>query len=247
MDLEKENKKLEEALALSYNDNKNTIGVQQEHTLHKVMKYYLSPNPVYQEILVGKMYADVKIDNHIYEVQTKSFNALRNKLAFFLKEYEVTIVHPMAKNRYFYLMNEFGEVIKEQKSPRHIYPLEVTWELYKIKNFLKDPNLKLKLIMLDMDEYRLKKEAKIYHKGYERENQIPKKILDIYDLNDKISWQNLLLEYQLPSSFTSSEFAGYTHISKKKAVTALNVLTYLEVVIRINKIGNKYIYKINDD
>lgn len=249
MDLIKENEKLERALALSrHESDKNNIGVQKEHTLHRVIKFYLTETLDNQEIPIGRMFADVKIDNTIYEVQTKAFNALRNKLDVFLKDYDVIIVHPMAFNKYYYLTNEFGEVIKENKSPRHIYPLEVMWELYKIKNYLKDSHLHFKLIMMDMDEIRLEKEKRRYHsKGFERENQIPKKIIDLYDISTPKDWLNILNLYDLPDNFDSKIFSKKCHLTLRKGTTALNVLNYLEVVERIGKKGNSYIYKIKTD
>ena len=70
-----ENQKLEEALRLSrISDDKNNIGIQKEHTLHRVIKFYLSNDLANHEIPIGKRFADVKIDNVVYEVQTKSFN-----------------------------------------------------------------------------------------------------------------------------------------------------------------------------
>ena len=53
-----------------------------------------------------------------------------------------------------------------------------------------------------------------------------------------------LLEYDLPEVFTSKVFSKVTKLTIKKATTALNVLTYLNVVERIGKEKNSYLYKI---
>ncbi len=241
-----DNKRLEEALKLALKDvEKDKIGLLQEHTLHRVLKFYLSNDDQNHEIKIGRMYADVVLDNHIYEIQTKSFNVMRNKLEVFLKDNEVTICYPMALNKTIYLTNEFGELVSAKKSPKHAIPLEVFWELYKIKNYLLNPKLHFKIIMLDIDELRIQKEKTWRsRKGFERTNQIPRKINHIYEINNPNNFKDILLEYNLQEVFTSKDFARSTKLTIKKATTALNVLTYLNVVERIGKEKNSYLYKI---
>lgn len=241
-----DNKRLELAAELALKDiEKDKIGLLQEHTLHRVLKFYLSLEEEHHEIKIGRMYADVMLDNHIYEIQTKSFNLMRNKLEVFLKDYQVTICYPMALNKTIYLTNDFGELVSNKKSPKHANPLEIFWELYKIKNYLLNPNLHFKILMLDIDELRVEKEKTWKsRKGFERVNQIPRKIDYIYNINTPSDFKDLLLMYDLKEVFTSKDFARSTRITIKKATTALNVLTYLNVVERIGKEKNSYLYKI---
>lgn len=247
MDLIKENNKLKLAKEKALIDiQKDKIGLLQEHTLHRVLKFYLSSDEANHEIKIGKMFADVLIDNKIYEVQTKAFNAMRNKLDNFLPNYDVTIVYPVAYIKKIYMTNLYGEILSEKKSPKKGQPLEIFFELYKIKSYLKHDNLHFKIIMLDLDEYRIPTEKKRWHsKGYERENQIPNEIINIYDINKPTDFINILNEYNIPLNFDSKEFSKATKLTIKRGTTALNVLTYLEVVERIGKKGNSYIYKIN--
>ena len=209
-----DNKRLEEALELALKDiEKDKIGLLKEHTLHRVLKFYLSNNEQNHEIKICRMYADVVLDNHIYEIQTKSFNVMRNKLDVFLKDYEVTICYPMALNKTIYLTNDFGELVYIKKSPKHAITLVVFWELYKLKNYVLHP-------------------------------QFPRRINHIYEINSPNNFKELLLVYNLKEVFTSKDFARSTRLTIKKATTALNVLTYLNVVERIGKEKNSYLYKI---
>lgn len=241
-----DNSKLSLALKKALEDReKDKIGLLQEHTLHRVLKFYLSMDEIFHEIKIDRMYADVVLDNHIYEIQTKSFNLMRKKLEVFLQDHDVTIVYPMALNKTIYLTNEFGELISVKKSPKHANPLEIFWELYKIKNFLLNKNLHFKILMLDIDEYRIEKEKTWKsRKGFERNNQVPKMINHIYDINSSNDFKDMLLKYNLKEVFTSKDFSKSTHLTIKKATTALNVLTHLNVVERIGKERNSYLYKI---
>ena len=241
-----DNKKLEDALSkATISIDKDKIGLLQEHTLHRVLKFYLSSDEANHEIQIGRMYADVVLNNHIYEIQTKSFNVIRNKLDLFLKDHDVTIVYPIALNKIIYLTNEFGELISTKKSPKHGGPLDIFWELYKIKNYLLNNNLHFKILMLDIDEFRMQKEKTWKsRKGFERENQIPRKINYIYEINSPSDFKDILLKYNLKEVFTSKDFSKSTKLTIKKATTTLNVLYYLNIVERIGKEKNSYLYKI---
>lgn len=246
MNLELENNKLKEAYQKAILDMpKETIGVMQEHTLHRVLKFYYTMDVKNHEIQIGKMYADVILNEKIIEIQTKAFNALRKKLDIFLKDYHVTIIYPMALNKTIYLNSQYGELLSCKKSPKHARPLEIMWELYKIKNYLLNDKLHFKILMLDIDEYRLEQPKKwVREKGYIRENQIPKYIHEIYEINKPTDFKDILKLYDLPQSFTSKVFAKKCHLTIKKAGVALNVLTYLNVVKRIGKEKNSYLYEI---
>ena len=47
----------------------------------------------------------------------------------------------------------------------------------------------------------------------------------------------------LPECFTSKDFQKVSKLTLPKAQTALNILNYIEVVERVGKKGNSYIYK----
>lgn len=225
------------------------IGIQKEKILHKTLKYYISSNESNHEIKVKKsnkgiLYADVLIDNHIYEIQTRSFNKLRNKLDEFLKEYQVTIVYPIAYKKNIYKIDDKGEVFGPKKSPKTGSVFDAFKELYKIKMYLKKPNISLKIILLEIDEYRTVVEKKHSRSsGYVKEVQIPKMIYDEINLKDQNDYLNYLKNYDLPPEFTSIIFAKCVKIRKPLATLVLNILTYLNVVERIGKDRNSYIYK----
>ena len=72
--------------------SRNGIGVLSEKTLHSVIKRFIEPNEALQEVKVGNHYADIKNDDGIFEVQTRSFNKLRAKLTSYLETEKVTVV-----------------------------------------------------------------------------------------------------------------------------------------------------------
>ncbi len=227
----------------------NVIGIQKEKILHKTIKYYLTPNEEFHEVKIhksikGSLFADIYDGKMIYEIQTSGFNKLREKLDVFLAHYEVTIVHPIAYKKYIYKIDEFGLITGPKKSPKTGSIFEVFKELYKIKSFLKNPHLKIKVLLVDLDEYRTitsKKHAR--SKGYTREVQIPKNLVATIDLNNKGDYIKLLQDLG-EKTFNAQIFAKTYHLSLATSRISLNILNYLDAIERIGKKGNSYIYQI---
>ena len=61
----------------------------------------------------------------------------------------------MAQKKYLvWIDNENGEVTKRRKSPKTGNAYEIFFELYRIKQFLTHPNLRFKIVLIDLAEYR---------------------------------------------------------------------------------------------
>lgn len=221
------------------------IGVLAEKTIHSVIKHYLSQNIINHEIKIGTYYADVFTDGHIYEVQTRGFDKLRPKLAYFLESYPVTVVYPMANIKYLrWISPVSGEISPPRKSPRQGNPLNVFAELYKIRPFLTHPGFSLKIMMMDMEEYRmLDGWSKDKKKGCSKCDKLPTSLVAEYDFVMPEDYM-MFLPPELPDEFTSEDLAKASHVSKSISNTALLLLTELGVVSRIGKKGRFYLYRL---
>ena len=117
-------------------------------------------------------------------------------------------------------------------------------ELYKIKKYLKESNLKIIFLLLDVEEYKLLdgwgNQKKNHASKYDR---IP---LDIHKeiVIEKNEDYMQFIPYELDDGFTSRTFAKAAHIPQSLATVVLNILDYMEVVERIGKEKNSYIYKV---
>lgn len=220
------------------------IGTLSEKTMHAILKNYFEPNMSNQEIKVGRKYADIYNENGIIEIQTKQFNKLRDKLNEFLPKYKVTIVYPIAYNKWIYWIdNNTGEVTKGRKSPKTGEANDAFLELYKIKNFLKDRNLSICIMLLHIEEYRdLNGWSKDRKKGSHCIDRIPMKIEKEIMINT-IEDYGKLIPQNIDEEFTSKDYSLGAKIKRGTAQTALNVLTYLKQVERVGKKGNTIIYK----
>lgn len=221
----------------------SSIGIQKEHNLHKVIKYMIDPSGLNHEIKINGKIADVYLDNVIYEVQTKAFNNLRDKLEIFLKDYKVVICYPLICSKNIYRINDYGEIISIRKSPKKGKVIEALTELYKIKKFLNNENLKIKIFVMDIDEYQqvVKKTYKNHH-GRIRINQIPLKINDIVCLKTLKDYKELLP--LLPNEFTAAELGKSLNINKRILSYVIQVLKYVNVIEVIKKDGKKHVYHL---
>ncbi|MBO5166506.1 MAG: hypothetical protein J6B90_07900 [Lachnospiraceae bacterium] len=223
------------------------IGTLSEKTVHAILKRYYAPDEDMHEIPIENYVADIYTGKEIIEIQTGQFNRMRDKLTTFLKEYPVTIVYPIPRQKWLiWIDEESGELSKPHKSPAKGTPYQAFKELYKIKMFLKDPNLRLKFALIDMEEYRLLNGwSRDKKKGSCRYDRIPSR------LAEEVSVENVrdylqFVPYDLQEPFNSEQFAKAAHIRKPLAQTVLNILTYVECVERVGKEGNSYLYKVKE-
>ena len=221
------------------------IGTLSEKTVHAILKNYYAPNEDYHEVPIENYVADIYRDGEIIEIQTRGFNTMRGKLAAFLPLYPVTIVYPVPNEKWLLWIDEdTGEISKRRKSPVKANIYAVFSELYKIKMFLKDPNLHLRLVLLNLEEYRLLNGwSKDRKRGSTRYDRIPTELVDeitIDCLQDYLQF----LPYDLPARFTTADYAKRVHITRGLSQTALNLLHYVGVVERVGKEGNSFLYKV---
>lgn len=222
------------------------IGTLGEKSLHAIIKNYVEPNEDYHEVPLEGYVADVYRDGHVIEIQTANFNTMRGKLSTFLPLYKVTIVYPIPATKWLrWIDEETGEVSDRRKSPKRGTPQAVFAELYRIKNFLKDPNLSIHILLIDIEESRLLNGwSKDRKKGSSRHDRVPTDLVEELHL-ECVEDYRMLIPPEL-ECFNSKQFAKATRLTVNRAQTALNVLYYLGVVERVGKQGNSYLYEVTE-
>lgn len=223
------------------------IGTLSEKTVHAIMKNYYEPDEDKQEIPIENYVADIYADGEIIEIQTRQFNKLRDKLEAFLPLYPVTIVYPIPREKWLIWIDEdSGELSQRRKSPKKGNPYMIFPELYKIKMHLLKPNLRLKPVLLDMEEYKLLNGwSKDRKKGSTRYDRIPMQIVEEVEINCLEDYMQFV-PYELPEEFTVKQFAKAAHITASLASVTLNILYHVGTVERVGKQGNAYVYSVRE-
>lgn len=221
------------------------IGTLSEKTVHAILKNYYEPDEDRQEIPIENFVADIYAEGEIIEIQTRQFNKMREKLKCFLPLYPVTIVYPIPREKWIiWIDEESGELSRKRKSPVKGNPYFVFPELYKIKSFLKDPNLRLRLALMDVEEYKLLNGwSRGRKKGATRYDRIPTELVEEVEISCMEDYMQFV-PYELEGEFTSREFAKAAHIPVSLAQNVLNILYHVGTVTRVGKKGNQYLYAV---
>ncbi len=232
-------------MVIGKSHKRNGIGTLSEKTVHAILKNYYAPDEKMHEIPIEGSVADIYTGSEIVEIQTRNFNKMRGKLEKFLPLCPVTLVYPIPHIKWLvWIDEESGELSVPRKSPVRGSAYMAFPELYKIKNFLSNENLRLKLVLLDVEEYRLLNGwSQDRKKGSSRYDRIPKELVEEICIDCRQDYLQLL-PYGLEEPFTFREFASQVHIRPSLAQIVLHIMNYLGVVERVGKKGNAYLYRV---
>ena len=239
-------KRFHEALIKVTSDRERpTIGTMSEKTVHAVIKNYIEPNEDKQEIPIGEHIADIFTGDEIFEIQTQNLKRLNDKLDEFLAMYKVTVVHPVIRRKKIYWIDpDSGEMtIPKKASPKTGSFESAIREVYGIRDHINNPNLRIRLVLIDIDEFRIKN-------GYGREgkkygtwlDKVPTSIIDdkIFECPEDYLQ---LLPSELPEEFTVSDAQAYG-MKQDQASLIVSFLSKIGVIERIGKRGKAYLYRM---
>lgn len=228
-----------------------SVGTQNEKILHAALKNYYAPFADEQEIKIGGYFADAVCEDGIFEIQTRNLYKLKDKLREFLKCSRVTVVCPAPSALgTLYLSEDSGELVKETPMRNINSLLKVFEELYSIREFLPDENLRIIIA-------RLKIQKRVYFRG----NELPD--LTKRSVKKKIRTEKMPLEFSeeiileskadymrffptsplppLPDIFTKKEFAKA--VGESASSLRLEILRTVGIIEKIGKQGNSFLYK----
>lgn len=243
-------------------ENAPIIGTLREKRLHAVVKRYLCEDTSTHEIplqdLVSldgapqtKMVADVLVGNMIYEVQTGSFYPLKKKLEWYLEhtDFRVTVVHPMAGIKYLSWIDPVsGQVAERNKLSRKGRVKDIAGELYWLSDFIGHPRFSLRLLLLEIEEYRILngygKEKKNRAEKYER---FPVSLLGDVALCEPEDYAFYFLPADMDSSpFTAAEYSKASGIRGKAAYAMLHLMVRLGILEEGDKRGRSMTFLKKD-
>ena len=132
--------------------------------------------------------ADVVTGGRIIEVQTGGFGPLRGKLERLLGAHLVTLVHPIARDRFIVkTTNDSGVPVGRRMSPRHGSVFDVFPALVSIPALLQHPNLTLDVVMTVEEEVR----APTARRSWRRGNwaRVDRRLVDVVeDPRHRVAW-----------------------------------------------------------
>ncbi len=225
---------------------KDVIGTKSEHRVHGALKYYFQPNDAFHEIKLEGFICDAtdSEQNEVFEIQTRAFDRLKKKLSVLLLSHPVTVIYPVIVKKRIIATYEASGETHVRSSPKKAREADIFAELFKIKNLLIYPDLKIKLAIMTADEYRIfsgtKSERKPFQKPISVE-RIPTELIEIKTLTYPFSYTSLI-PASLSDGFCSADLAKAGGISRSGASYILHLLTELKIVDRVGRNKKGYIY-----
>jgi len=221
------------------------IGTYKEKKLHLVLKHYFADGPTEMEIPCAGFIADVKNDREIIEIQTSGFASMRDKLEAFLPLCPVTVVYPVAQRKWVsWIEPESGEISKKNRSPKTGRPFDVIPELIYIREYLTHPNLTVRVVLLEIEEYRMLdgRRSLSRKRGSHRYERMPVDLFGIYDFSAPADYAACLPG--LPETFTAKELISAVKYRGRDVSAVIRVLESAGAIVRDGKRGNAFLYRI---
>lgn len=222
------------------------IGTLSERALHRILKLAVEPNEALHEQKVLGSVADIVNADGITEIQTRAFERLAPKLKKFLPEYSVTVLYPIARQKRLHWIDpETKEISLPRKSPKSGKPSDAFFELYKIRSFLGSEKLSVRLVFLDMEEYKYQngygKEKK---RGAPRIERIPTAFCEEIVLSSREDYRIFLPE-TLGEEFTAKQYAKAVGQKPRYAYLGLRILKdCFGLISHTRTEGREYVYKV---
>jgi len=225
------------------NTQRKSIGVENESSLHRALKYKYAGPGGKTEAPVGEFVADgISKEGEYIEVQTGSFAPLKKKVKEFAALGRVRIIHPIALTKRLEVYDTKGVLLYRKKSPKK----GSLWSLFDA--LLHAPELPLvkgvtlEVVLADITEKRVKD-----GKGARRRRGISIKDRELAVWHESILLKKpsdylRFVPFKKNEEFTVSLLAERAEIDKWTAGKALYVLTKLKIVERIGKKGRELLY-----
>lgn len=240
------------------NDGYDGIGTLGEKQMHAAIKRFICPDTSKHEIKLDKnaddnetktktrrFVADILDGKTVYEIQTGSFGPLVKKIEWILNntDYNVTVIHPIAKTKWVNIICEEGNISRRYKSPKKGKLEDLASELYYIRDFISCPRFSLVILMLEAEQYKKNVEkGKRGRSKYQKYELIPVNLLRAYVFHG-IEDYRCFVPNELDGAFTVKQYSDATKIRGRDAYSMIHTLCYLGFLREQGKIGRATAYE----
>lgn len=220
------------------------IGELNEGSLHRALKArYATPGSATEQVVDGFV-ADVVIGNRLIEIHTGGFSPLKRKLPPLLERYPVTLVYPVARDRYIVKAPDAPDgTATRRKSPKHGSVYQVFDPLASIPDLLEHPNLSLDVVLVVEDAVRVWDErARRRRGGWVTADRRLVEVLETLSI-ERMADLFARLDERLPARFTTGDLAAAMDSPRRLGQQAAFCLRRAGVTEICGKQGNTLVYR----
>ena len=222
------------------------IGVLNESSLHyQIKKWYGRPGDRFEVRIEGNV-IDIIRGEHLIEIQTKNFSAIKNKLTKLVSKYKVTLVYPIALEKWITTTNEAGEILSRRKSPRKNGIIDIFKELVSMPELICNSNLTIDVLMIYEEELRCRDGRGSWRrKGTSIVDRKLIEVIEIINMNCVKDYLDFLPD-NLPLEFTNKSLSDIMNIKIEKARRMTYCLKKINVIEETGKNGREILFKISN-
>jgi len=220
------------------------IGELNERSLHRALKaVYAVPGSATEQAIDGYV-ADIVVGERIVEIHTGIFWPLKRKLPRLLEHHPVTLVHPIAEDRYIVKPAAVpGEDDTRRRSPKHGSVYGIFAALASIPALLDHPNFTLEVVMIVEEEVRVPDERRNRRRG--GWTAVDRRLVEVLRTHRIESMADLfdMLDGSLPERFTTIDLATAMSSSRRLGQQAAFCFREAGISEICGKEGNALIYR----
>lgn len=231
------------------------IGTLRESDLHAALKrHYARPIDRVEATVDGYVVDVLRADdgdspNAIVEIQTHNFAALKQKLPRLLERHAVTLVYPIAAQKWVVRTQaDRRTVIGRRKSPQRGELIDLFVELVSLPNLIALPNFTLEIALIHEEEIRCpakQKRRSRWKRAWQTCNRRLLKVIDRVEFNSPADFR-CFIPADLPSPFTSRELAAALDQPDYLAHKVTYCLRQMGTLDVVGKRRNAWLYAMKD-
>ncbi|MBU3127512.1 hypothetical protein LGL55_14300 [Clostridium tagluense] len=219
------------------------ININNEKSLHSSIKQWYAIPGDRLEVKVDKYIIDLVREDSLIEIQTRNFSAIGNKLRELVKYNMVTLVHPIAIEKYIVTMDDSDKVISRRKSPKKGKLVDLFDELIRIPDLIDEEKFILEILMTKEEEIRCKD-----GKGSWRRKGISIVDRKLVQVVEKVTFKEgkdflMFLPEELPGNFTNKDLAKILKVTVYKARKVTYCLRKMKIIKEVGKLRNELIFE----
>lgn len=220
------------------------INTYNEKDLHGDIKnFLLKPDDLVETPYKGFI-IDIKREDLLIEIQTKSLSALRKKLEKLLDINRIRIVHPILLNKEIILLSSEQNILHKRLSPKHGDVTDIFEELIYIHDLFRHMNLEIQLLLVTAQEIRVDDgKGSWRRRGISIVNSKLKEIHENHLIKDAIQLLKFLPKKIIISQFSTQDLCSAMGITMNRAQKICYCLKKLDLIEAVSKQGRLKIYQ----
>ena len=218
-----------------------------ETSLHRQLKQLYASSAGQIEVRLGPFIIDAIQDGELIEIQHGSLAAIRDKCRKLLKEHRLRVVKPIvARRQLVKLTRKNGRIKGRRLSPKRGTVLDLFHELIYFTKVFPHPNLRLDVILVDIEEWRYPKplrQRRWRRPDFKIQDQLLVEIGQhraFHTAGDLLQ----LLPKELPTPFHTGHLAESVGVERWFAQRIAYVLREIKAIQAVGKAGNARLYRL---